>query len=39
MRTCSEWKESVAQFGEEELTSSVKRIIEGMFVRHQIEQE
>ena len=28
MRTCREWKESIAQFGEEELTSFVKRMID-----------
>ena len=34
MRTCREWKESIAQFGEEELTSFVKRILQGVFVCH-----
>ena len=34
MRTGRRWKKSVVQFGEEELTSLVKRIIQGVFVRH-----
>ena len=34
MRTGRGWKESIAQCGEEELTSFVKRIIQGVFVCH-----
>ena len=34
MRTGRGWKESVAQFGEEELTSFVRRFIQGVFVCH-----
>ena len=34
MRSGRGWKESMAQFGEEELASSVKRIIQGVCVRH-----
>ena len=34
MRTGRGWKKSVAQFGDEELTSFVKRIIQGVFVCH-----
>ena len=34
MRSGRGWKESIAQFGEEELTSLVKRIIQGVFVGH-----
>ena len=34
MRTGRRWKKSIAQFGEEELTSSVKRIIREVFVCH-----
>ena len=38
MRTCRGWKESIAQFGEEELTSFVKRIIEGVAIIIKPEQ-
>ena len=34
IRTGRKWKKSVVQFGEEELISFVKRIIQGMFVCH-----
>ena len=34
MRTGRGWTESIAQFGDEELTSFVKRIIQGVFVCH-----
>ena len=34
MRTGRGGKKSIAQFGEEELTSSVKRTIQGVFVCH-----
>ena len=34
MRTCREWTESIARFGEEGRTSFVKCIIEGVFVCH-----
>ena len=34
MRTGRGWNESIAQFGEEETTSFVKRIIQGVFVCH-----
>ena len=34
VRTGRGWKKSVAQFGDEELTSFVKRIIQGVFVCH-----
>ena len=34
MRTGRGWTESIAQFGDEELTSFVKRIIQGVFVNH-----
>ena len=34
LKTGRRWKKSVAQFGDEELISFVKRIIQGMFVCH-----
>ena len=34
MRTGRRWKKSIAQFGEEEQISFVKRIIQGMFDGH-----